>query len=201
MPLLGLLIFLCCTVRWTSKFLYSYILTSFAACLLLSISASTAVFLRAAALLRFCTVMKSFSSLLGGLRLRLLMASGWEALFDGDCDLLVLGLPTVLGAGWVAGSWGILVSVGKSSGPAGRPRGSASWGFGGTKCTAPFCGLNCLLYSFSAFILGQWLCHASWSPLQFAHTFCSLPLVSLVSFVIHSWVGWGSEHHPHVWGL
>ena len=161
MPLLGPLISLYYTIRWTSKFLYLYILISFAACLLLSISASAAVFLRAAALLRSCTIMKSFSSLLGGLQLCLLIASGWEALLDSDCDLLVLGLPTVLGAGWVAG-WvagreGILVSVGKSSdspGLAGLPRGSASWGFGGTKCRAPFCGLNCLLYSFSAFILG-----------------------------------------------
>ena len=37
-----------------------------------------------------------------GLRLRLLIVSGWVALFSSDCDLLVLGLPTGLRTGWLA---------------------------------------------------------------------------------------------------
>lgn len=82
--------------------------------MLLLISASTAVFLIADFLLQLWTVIKLFSSLLSGLRLRLLVNSGWVALFNGDCDLLFLGLPTLLGSGWDADRSGILVIVRKS---------------------------------------------------------------------------------------
>jgi hypothetical protein len=179
---------------------------SISACRMLFISASTAVFLLAASLLGFSITVFSWPVGLRGERSLWLLRYPWRSSFVGDRDLLTRGLPTALGVdvgrgGWLAVRFGMAESIGNSSpGPVG-PRGRFSRGPGGMKCREPFSGRSCFLYSISAFLLGHWLLHASWIALQLAHFLWSFPSRSLSFVVRQSWVGWESEHHPHLSGL